>query len=141
MKSVSLSGFIWEAKINGLLVTSAAANFPPGAPPRWWWRATGVCSSSCTDQASACYLLGLEGRIADGWKKQEGPSLSSRDSSKYIDKIIRGQEILVLGGGASHSCGGTVTGAGLGGGPGKVAFGPGLRVWRGSPQAGRSLFL
>lgn len=62
---------------------------------------------SCTDQASASYLLGVGGKGVDGPKQQEGPSPSFRDHSKYIDKIAQGKNILVPGEGTGH--GATVT--------------------------------
>lgn len=79
-------------------MTSAAASVPPGA------RQEQVSAApSCTHQASACYLLGVVGRGVDRTKQREGPSLPSKDSSKYIDKSIQGQKILVLDGGTSHA--------------------------------------
>lgn len=78
-------------------MTSAAASVPPGAR-----REQVSAAPSCTDQASAsCYLLGVVGRGVDRTKQWEGPSLPFRDSSKYIDKSIQGQKILVLDGGTN----------------------------------------
>lgn len=80
-------------------MTSAAASVPPGAR-----REQVSAAPSCTDQASAtCYLLGVVGRGVDRTKQREGPSLPFRDSSKYIDKSIQSQKILVLDGGTSHA--------------------------------------
>lgn len=83
---------IWE-KINGLLMTSAAANFPPAAPPR-----AGVSSSKLHRPRQGLLLTGhwwggggvaVRGEMGR-YKNQEGPSLSSWDNSKNTDKITQG---------------------------------------------------
>ena len=54
---------IWEEKINGLLMTSAAANFPPAAPPR-----AGVSSSKLHRPRQGLLLTGhwrVRGERAD----------------------------------------------------------------------------
>lgn len=77
---------IWEEEINGLLMTSATAGFPPGARGR----GAGVNSSLLHRPSKRCYLLGIGGRGVGRHKKQEG-LCPPRDSNMGRDKIIQDQ--------------------------------------------------